>query len=193
MLPKSCQNKTTSVPNNSITSCNVKKPNFGKEIITFAPIFAHVNLTISSISTSYRAYANNDIAMVASIAFVFIGYFVLQICFRALNRLPQNEESTKKLLLKITAWGLSSAILFVFAYQFCTLGSLTMTVVTFGVVIAGSACIFFVYFIYDDKKNGPNVSNYSTGEKISTNSCSSCPDQKYNDHDKCTASALEKV
>ncbi|GMN42371.1 hypothetical protein TIFTF001_011577 [Ficus carica] len=187
MSKNKCQEKATLLPT---TTGNDNKSNSEAEFLAYAPLFAYVNLTISSIGTTYRAYANNDMAMVAFIIFVILGYFVLEICFRALKRLPRDEESAKKSLLKFTIWGLSSSILFGFAYQLGTFACLGATLIMYAVVIASSSCIFFVYFIHDDKKNGATVSA-DGGEKIGTDSWSSC-DLEKND-DKKTAAVFEKV
>lgn len=187
MSKNKCQEKATLLPT---TTKNDKKSNSEAEILTYAPLFAYVNLTISSVGTTYRAYANNDMPMVAFIIFVIIGYFVLEICFRALKRLPRDDESTKKSLLKFTVWALSSSILFGFAYQLGTFACLGATLTMYAAVIASSSCIFFVYFIHDDKKNGASVSA-DGGEKIGTDSCSPC-DLEKNDG-KVTAAVFEKV
>ncbi|PON59473.1 hypothetical protein PanWU01x14_159830 [Parasponia andersonii] len=155
--------------------------------------FAYINLTISSSGTIYRAYVNDDIPMVVFILFYIIAFCVSEMCMRALNRLPQNEDSLKKFILKVTNWVLVSAILFGFAYQFGTFVCVTAAVIIFSAVIAASAFLFFVYFIYDDAKkiNTSTTSGNSydnNGEKISLFTANSCTEG-----DKVATSILEKV
>ena len=180
MSQNKCQTKTkTATPNTS------NKPNFESEILHLAPCIAYINLAISGLGTTYRAYANNDTSMMAFIALVVLGYLLLELCFRALQRLPRASAADKECLakraaLKIAIWSLSSAILFGFAYQISTFSGLPATLFIFSVVGASSACIFFVYFIYDDKQGRTDVCDSNNYEKIAT-------------EDKRVESVLEKV
>ena len=103
---------------------------------------------------------------------------------KALNRLPQNENSPKKFLLKLTIWVLVSSILFAFAFQFRNFLTFTSSVIIYSAVISGSAFLFYVYFIYEAKKNSGNCEKNASSPSFCTE----------DDHNRQLAtSILEKV
>ncbi|KAK7266309.1 hypothetical protein RIF29_18952 [Crotalaria pallida] len=118
------------------------------------PYYAYINLTISSGTTIYRAYNNNDIQMVVFIIFVFFGSFLLDYFFRVHYALPRWEKSAKKRNAKIGIWVLLSTIMLGFAFEFSSLKYLTESLCLFGVVIGGNALLFYVYFIREGNKSG---------------------------------------
>ena len=148
--------------------------------------FTYINMTISSFGTIYGAYtnSNDDSYTVAFIVLVMDAILVSEMCKKALNRLPQNEDSSKKFLLKVINWVLVSAILFSLAFQLRTF--VTGAVIIFSVAIASSAFLFHVYFIYDARRN------HSSG---STDKSSSspffCTEDDHNN--KLATSILQKV
>ncbi|KAJ9135190.1 hypothetical protein P3X46_032399 [Hevea brasiliensis] len=123
---------------------------------SFAQSISCLYLTLNSITTIYRAYINNDMPMVAFIIFVYLGYFILDYCVVIYNRLPSKEESPKKEFLKVTIWGLSSAIFFGFSYQFSTFMSLFVVVPMYGFAIVSSVFLFYFYFLRDNNHSGCN-------------------------------------
>jgi hypothetical protein len=133
----------------SCNRCNTGNKDF---TLSLLPYFAYLNLTVSSMSTIYRAYIHNDMPMIVFIVYVYFAYFVLDHCFTAFNKLPPNENSQKKEFLKFTICVLSSSILFGFACQFATFLSLAASLSIFVVVIASSLCLFYVHFFCDDPK-----------------------------------------
>ncbi|KAM4125072.1 hypothetical protein ACB094_01G280800 [Castanea mollissima] len=139
------------LPLSSRNNCNNNTVNKDYSL-SLLPYFAYLNLTISSMSTIYRAYIHNDLTMIIFIVFVYFAYFMLDHCFTAFNKLPPNDNSQKKEFLKFTICVLSTSILFGFACQFATFLSLAASLSIFLVVIASSFCLFYVYFVYDDAK-----------------------------------------
>jgi hypothetical protein len=90
--------------------------------------------------------------MVAFIVFAYFSYFIVDHCLTVFNRLPSDEESPKKELLKVTIWSLTSAIMFGFAYQFSTFMGPTVVLLMYGIAIVSSAILFYAHFIYDAQR-----------------------------------------
>ncbi|EEF45008.1 conserved hypothetical protein [Ricinus communis] len=125
------------------------------ENANYAHCVAYFFLTFNSITTTYRAYINNDTQMVVFIIFVYLGYFVLDFCITTYNQLPRNGEyHCKKEFLKVAIWSLTSAVLFGFGYQFSTFMSMSVVSLMYGVAIICSLFLFYVYFVcYSDGQN----------------------------------------
>ena len=153
------------LPLSSCNNCNNNTENKDYSL-SLLPYFAYLNLTISSMSTIYRAYIHNDLPMIIFIVFVYFAYFLLDHCFTVFNKLPPNDNSQKKEFLKFTICVLSTSILFGFACQFATFLSLAASLSIFLVVIASSFCLFYVYFVYDDPKMFRN--SRPKNEKVSS-------------------------
>ncbi|KAL9343534.1 hypothetical protein Peur_063965 [Populus x canadensis] len=137
------ENPTSLARNN----CNVCS-----ESLRFTQSIAYFYLTFNSIRTICRAYMHNDIPMVAFIVFAYFSYFIVDHCLTVFNRLPSDEESPKKELLKVTIWSLTSAIMFGFAYQFSTFMGPTVVLLMYGIAIVSSAILFYAHFIYDAQR-----------------------------------------
>ncbi|KAJ6290251.1 hypothetical protein OIU78_026051 [Salix suchowensis] len=134
------------------TSPDRNRRSICSESLRFTHAIAYFHLTFNTIGTVYSAYTNNDIPMVAFIVFVYFGYFIVDHCLIVFNRLPSDEESPRKVLLRVTIWSLTSAILFGFAYQFSTFMSPVVVLTMYGIATASSAILFYVHFIYDARR-----------------------------------------
>jgi hypothetical protein len=147
----------------SCNECTTDNKDYG---LTLLPWFAYLNLTISSVSAIYRAYIHKDIPKIAFIVFVYFAYFLLDHCFTAINKLPPSDTSSKKKKLQFTIWILSTAIMFGFACEFVTFLNLPASLSIFGIAIATSLCLFYVYFIHDNPtKSPPSRSNEKVRHK----------------------------
>ncbi|PQQ06746.1 uncharacterized protein Pyn_10609 [Prunus yedoensis var. nudiflora] len=71
----------------------------------------------------------------------------------SVHMLPRGEQSVKKELLRFTLWGLSSAILFGFAYQFGTFMPLSAVVLMYCIAVSSSLLLFYAYYIVDDQNH----------------------------------------
>ncbi|KAF5479214.1 hypothetical protein F2P56_000058, partial [Juglans regia] len=145
--------------------CNRCNTNGSEEDLRLLiPQLASLNLTISCLGTMYRAYGNNDRPIMAFVIFVYFAYFWSGHCHTKLNKLPPSDNSFKKKFLQFNIWFFASAILFGFACEFGTFLGWAATLFLFGVAIAGSSLLFYVYFICDDKTS-PQLSR--PGKKVS--------------------------
>lgn len=114
------------------------------------PFVMYFNLTVSGMSLVWSAYQHGDISMLRFVAFVYFGYFLSDYCLEEYRRLPQGDESLRKMLLKFALWALPSAILFGFAYQFGTFLDLIPTVLFYVLATVCSACFFYARIICDE-------------------------------------------
>ncbi|KAF9663642.1 hypothetical protein SADUNF_Sadunf17G0072600 [Salix dunnii] len=159
------------------------------ESLRFTHTIVYFHLTFNTIGTIYSAYTNNDIPMVAFIVFVYFGYFIVDHCLVVFDRLPSDEESPRKVLLKVTIWSFTSAILFGFAYQFSTFMSPVVFLPMYGIAIASSAILFYVHFIYDAQRG----CYYKAGGGAKSFEILSSPGSTDRDIDPDDISTLEKV
>ncbi|CAL5367945.1 unnamed protein product [Camellia sinensis] len=134
------------------------------ENTTFLPSITYFMLASNGISSTIRAYSQSDYSMVAFIFFIYLSFLLLQYCLSAYQRLPPDQDSLTKDLLKFAVWFLFSAMIFGFAYQFAPLISLVAAISVFAIATAGSALLFYVCIIYGDGKTrgcGEEKRNYS--------------------------------
>ncbi|KAB2613928.1 hypothetical protein D8674_036244 [Pyrus ussuriensis x Pyrus communis] len=113
--------------------------------------FAYFNLTICYLTTMYRAYQAGDYPVLAFVIFVYVAYWGLDKCQQVYSRLPRDEKSLKKEVLRFTYCVLTSGILFGFAYQFGTFMPLPVVVMMYFVAVATSLLLFYVYYFKDDQ------------------------------------------
>ncbi|KAL2330031.1 hypothetical protein Fmac_017612 [Flemingia macrophylla] len=157
--------------NNNNNNNNNQRP------FSILPFFGVINMTITSVTTIYRAYNNGDFQMIAFVTFVFIGTFLLDSWIRLYNMPPHDDHhhhhhhhhhhrsSAEKLKLKIGIWVLVSSIMFGFAYEFSTFLSFFESLAFFGVVTSGNIFLFYVYFIWElVDQSGTTCSITSGGE-----------------------------
>ncbi|KAL6287913.1 hypothetical protein ACE6H2_012303 [Prunus campanulata] len=149
MLPTYDQKKPTKT---TLPTFNTRNPDASRTI-NLTPCFVYFNLTICSLTTLYRAYEHSDYPVVAFVVFVYVSYFVLEKCLAVYTMLPRGEQSVKKELLRFTLWGLSSAILFGFAYQFGTFMPLSAVVLMYCIAVSSSLLLFYAYYIVDDQNH----------------------------------------
>ena len=149
--------KSSDLPlTNSDAIADTSKPTY-----SVLPFFGVINMIISCGWTSYKAYNNGDFVMVMFVTFVFFATFSLDYCFRQIRNIPPSEESPRKHRLKVAIWVLLSTIMFGFACEFSTFMSLTESIIFFGIVIVGNTLLFYVYFIWDEKKSSSDCLNDS--------------------------------
>ncbi|KAJ1386895.1 hypothetical protein SESBI_40442 [Sesbania bispinosa] len=138
-----------------------------QKVRSVLPFFGFINMTFSCGITIYRAYNHNDTPMIVFITFVYFGSFLLDYWSRLYHKLPPSQLSSKRRNLKIGMWVLLSTIMLGFACEFSTFLRLTQSICFFGVVIAGNAFLFYVYFIWDGNKSSSacstHVSRYNDG------------------------------
>lgn len=115
-------------------------------------LFGFMNMTISSVVTIYNAHSNNDTATIVFVAFVYLGSFFLDYCFRLYHSLPPSSPSSHN--IKIVIWVLISSIMLGFACKFSTFLSFLESMFFFCLVISGNSFLFYVYFIWESEKSG---------------------------------------
>ncbi|TKY50354.1 hypothetical protein E2542_SST27815 [Spatholobus suberectus] len=125
-----------------------------RKVRSVLPFFGFVNMTISSVVTVYRAHGSHDTPMIAFVAFVYFGSFLLDYCFRLYHALP---PSPRRRNVKIGIWALISGIMFGFACEFSTFMSLVESLSFFGLVLCGNTFLFYVYFIWEGDKSASST------------------------------------
>ncbi|KAL6135680.1 hypothetical protein ACLB2K_067906 [Fragaria x ananassa] len=83
----------------STNNCHPPPTHVAAQFTLSLPSVVFINLTITTLTTMYRAYQHRDITLLAFLVFVYASYFILHNCVEVYSRLPKGEKSTKKELL----------------------------------------------------------------------------------------------
>ncbi|KAK9271723.1 hypothetical protein L1049_002086 [Liquidambar formosana] len=169
-------------------ACNNRCVN--QEDTGFTPSFSFYFLTSNGIGAMYRAYSRGDNYTIAFVLSLCIATLLLEWCVTAYQRLPPRQESRKKEFLKTGIWGLTTMIYFGLLYQFAPYFSLAGVLSAYAVAIACSACVFYLYFICDDK-NGS--SGCCSDEKVTSSQCCSAVEGATDKNHEHSISILDKV
>ncbi|KAL6143415.1 hypothetical protein ACLB2K_054110 [Fragaria x ananassa] len=136
----------------STNSCHPPPTHVAAQFTLSLPSVVFLNLTITTLTTMYRAYQHRDITLLAFLVFVYASYFTLHNCVEVYSRLPKGEKSTKKELLRFTLWFLPTVVFFGFALEFGTFMPVTVVVLMYCLAIASSSLLFYAHYIQDDQK-----------------------------------------
>ncbi|KAF8408049.1 hypothetical protein HHK36_007190 [Tetracentron sinense] len=121
-------------------------------------------LTFNTVVAIFRAYAHDDIPMIAFVLFLYGGFISLYSCMMALDQLPRNEESRRKDLLKIIIWILFTSLNFGIAIRFAMLLYPIASVIIFAMATVSSVSAFYFFFIY--RAENASAGNFCSDKKI---------------------------
>ncbi|KAF8408048.1 hypothetical protein HHK36_007189 [Tetracentron sinense] len=152
-------------------------------------------LTFNTVVAIFRAYAHDDIPMMAFVLFLYGGFISLYSCMMALDRLPRNEESRRKDLLKIIIWILLTSLNFGIAIRFAMLLYPIASVIIFAMATVSSASAFYFFFIFRAENAG--AGNFCGDKKIKSTRFFSPSPESFSDNKisalESSISPLEKV